>query len=143
MNHYQEKVVDALKSKGAALERAKKHAIWRFPDGTIWVTPQTPSDVRAWQNNWTDLRTRLGLNRERGVVGVRREKKTSAALLKPCRTELSDIPVRADLRTQMMRVARQLPYKYKACCPVRLELIERTVVTVFLGKIFGILRASQ
>jgi len=50
-----------LTASGAVLVRSNGHRIYRFPDGTNWVTPNTPSDWRSWKNNLADLRRRLGI----------------------------------------------------------------------------------
>lgn len=60
MDTYRERVEHLLKSNKATLIRKKKHHIWIFPSGKRWVTPSTPSDHRAWQNNYAELRLYLG-----------------------------------------------------------------------------------
>lgn len=57
-----DKVHALLRDHGAQIVRTKKHVVWRFPDGRIWVHASTPSDVKAGENNYRDLRRFLGLN---------------------------------------------------------------------------------
>lgn len=63
-----------LKEYRATMVRHKKHQVWRFPDGRIYVQASTPSDFRSAGNNLRDLRKMLGLGKERGKPGERREK---------------------------------------------------------------------
>jgi hypothetical protein len=50
-----------LRDAGATLARQRKHMIFRFRNGSIWVCPSTASDCRAWRYNLAHLRRRLGL----------------------------------------------------------------------------------
>jgi hypothetical protein len=59
----QREVFTILNDAGAVLARQRKHKIFRFQDGHIWVVPSSPSDSRAWLNNLAGLRRRLGLRR--------------------------------------------------------------------------------
>ncbi len=63
----QEQVVHLLDIGGAVLVRSNGHRVYRFPDGTNWVTPSTPSDCRSWKNNLADLRRRLGVRADKKV----------------------------------------------------------------------------
>jgi hypothetical protein len=56
-------VLMILQEAGAVLVRQRKHKIFRFQDGLIWVLPKTPSDTRAWKNNLAGLRRRLGMRK--------------------------------------------------------------------------------
>ena len=53
----------ALRDAGATLSRQRKHQIFRFRDGRIWVCPSSASDCRAWLNNLSNLRRRLNLRK--------------------------------------------------------------------------------
>jgi hypothetical protein len=61
MSGQQREVINLLRSAGATLARQKRHQVFRFRDGRIWVLPSTPGDCRAWANNLSGLRRRLGL----------------------------------------------------------------------------------
>jgi predicted RNA binding protein YcfA (HicA-like mRNA interferase family) len=61
MSSHEREILAMLNDAGARLARQRKHRIFRFPDGRIWVVPKTPSDVHAWKNNLSDLRRRLNL----------------------------------------------------------------------------------
>lgn len=74
----QREIKQLLKDHGAELERTKKHKVYRFPSGRIWVTSSSPRSDKAWKNNLSELREALGLNGERGAVGERRPKKVKA-----------------------------------------------------------------
>lgn len=50
-----EEVMRLLKEHGAVLERTKKHAVWRFPDGRSFALPTSPSRSSSWDNNLHDL----------------------------------------------------------------------------------------
>lgn len=136
MDRYEKLVTTTLKEHGAVLERQRKHAIWRLPDNSIWVTPQTASDQCSWQNNWKDLQTRLGLKREKGS-GVRREKKQKS--VKPLvRAVLSKtMPKRVgNIRDVLMSVVKRPKPVYVECFAHEREVVLRTCVTVWLGRIF-------
>lgn len=93
-----------LKDHGAIVVRKRKHKIWRFADGRIFVSPQTPSDKLAWKNQLTSLRRFLGLIPEgRGQPGERREKHISSAKKTPAITITTESPreQRADMATQL------------------------------------------
>lgn len=53
---YHAAVLELLKASGFVHEHRNRHDVWRRDDGKTWTTPLTPSDVRAWQNNHSDLR---------------------------------------------------------------------------------------
>ena len=63
MTRHEREVLAVLNDAGAVLARQRKHVIFRFPNGGIWVLPSTPGDRRAWLNNLSDLRRRLGLRK--------------------------------------------------------------------------------
>jgi hypothetical protein len=63
-----------IKEHGGRLARSKKHSVYRFPDGRIFVRAQSPSCPRSDKNSLADLRKFLGLNpASRGQPGERRE----------------------------------------------------------------------
>ena len=63
MSPQKREVLTILHNTGATLVRQKRHQIFRFPDGRIWVVPKTPSDTHAWRNNLSDLRRKLDLRK--------------------------------------------------------------------------------
>jgi hypothetical protein len=63
MSPQKREVLTILRTAGATLARQRKHQIFRFRDGKIWVLPSSPSDAHAWRNNLSDLRRRLGIQR--------------------------------------------------------------------------------
>lgn len=66
-----------LKEHGAVLHRRKKHLVWRFPDGKIFIQASTASDERSIANNLGDLKKLLGLQSEH-KEGERRVKTRTA-----------------------------------------------------------------
>ena len=71
-----EKVDGLLKSIGAVLKRRKKHEVWQLPDGGMFTRACTPSDIRADNNNLSDLKRAAGiLDPERGNPGQRRDRR--------------------------------------------------------------------
>ena len=70
-------IADLLKSSGMALERHKKHLIYRHPDGRSFALSGTPSDFRAENNQLRDLKNFLGLT-NRGPSKETPRVKTSA-----------------------------------------------------------------
>ena len=66
-------VAALLKQHRATLVRTKRHNVWKFPDGKMFTTAQTPSDIHAEDNQLRDLKRLLGLNPpDRGKPGTRR-----------------------------------------------------------------------
>jgi hypothetical protein len=57
-------VEELIRKHGGKLVRAKKHHVWRFPDGRNFVMSNTPSDIRADRNNIMNLYKFLGIERE-------------------------------------------------------------------------------
>ncbi len=70
-----DQIAQLIKEHGGVLERHIKHNVWRFPDGRVFVTAQTPGDVRAERNCLADLRRFLGVKREINKNPERKEKK--------------------------------------------------------------------
>jgi hypothetical protein len=65
MDRHEKLVKTTLKQHGAVMVRAKKHEVWRFPDGRQIVTASTPSDGgHGWKNKWSELRRMLRLDNE-------------------------------------------------------------------------------
>lgn len=69
-----DKIHELLKTHGAILERTKKHKVWRFPDGRIWVVSGSPSCIRAHRNNYHSLCGFLGVKEVRRKNPYRKEK---------------------------------------------------------------------
>lgn len=69
-----EEVEKLLKAHKAVLLRGKKHLVYQLDNGERFVTPNTPSDTAAWDNNLSDLKRILGLTSQH-KEGVRRSKK--------------------------------------------------------------------
>jgi hypothetical protein len=63
----QHEVFTILNNVGAVLVRQRKHKIFRFPSGLIWVVPCSPSDSRAWMNNLASRRRHLAVRTSRPV----------------------------------------------------------------------------
>jgi hypothetical protein len=63
-----------IEESGVKEVRHGKHPILLLPDGTTMPFPNTPSDVRSWQNTYVKLRARLGLRPEHSE-GERRPRK--------------------------------------------------------------------
>lgn len=78
-----------LKQHRAALVRTKRHNVWKFPDGRIFTTAQSPSDFRASNNQLRDLKRLLGLNGVRGVAGERRVPQNKPGVARPSRVTAS------------------------------------------------------
>lgn len=76
-----DEIHELLKSNGAVLERTKKHHIWRFPDGRIWVLPGSPRSSQSYTNNLCDLRTFLGVKKakKKSTAPKRKKAKKSPA----------------------------------------------------------------
>lgn len=117
-----------LKEHGAVLERKKKHRVYRFPSGRIWVTPSTPSGAFNWKNTLAELRVSLGLVGERGAEGVRRPKKAFKKMR--AAQAMSIIPTASvilDLRAQIgelsfTRKCFECGWKIKSKNPDRVQL---------------------
>ena len=69
-----DEVEKLLKAHNAVLLRGKKHKVYQLDTGERFITPSTPSDSLAWDNNLTDLKRILGLTAKH-KEGVRRIKK--------------------------------------------------------------------
>lgn len=70
-----DKIHELLKTHGATLERTKKHKVWRFPDGRIWVVAGTPRSSQSHRNNYHDLCDFLNSRPIRRKNPNRKEKK--------------------------------------------------------------------
>lgn len=62
---YIDKIHELLKDNGATLERTKKHKVWRFPDGRIWVVAGSPRSDNSYKTNYHDLCDFLGISNVR------------------------------------------------------------------------------
>ena len=60
---------DLIDQHGGVLVRHRKHPIYRFPGGVIFVVPATPRCPHAYANAVATLRKLLQLNGERGAEG--------------------------------------------------------------------------
>ncbi len=63
-----------LDEHGFKLQRQSKHAVWRNPEGKVWVCSVSPSDHRTYANALGDLRRMVG-GRERKPQPKPREEK--------------------------------------------------------------------
>lgn len=61
---FERETLALLKEHGAVLERSKKHRVYRFPDGKIFVMGSTWSDRFSEENNYRDLLKLLNIRRE-------------------------------------------------------------------------------
>ena len=48
-------VLRIIHENGGRLVRQKRHLVFRFPGGRMFVVPKTPSDLRAWRNSHAAL----------------------------------------------------------------------------------------
>lgn len=122
-----------LKEHGAVLERTKKHKVWSFPDGRIWVEGSTPSDVRAARNNLSDLRKMLGVKREIRK-NPERKHKTGVNGKQAYQSELKPHGKKNPFTGF---VFRSLTYHYDECYPVRIESVLMTPLWCILRNLIG------
>lgn len=54
-------VLRLIAEHGGTLVRQRKHHIYRFPSGKVFVVPNTPSDIRAWHHSMATLKRVLGM----------------------------------------------------------------------------------
>ena len=54
-------VLRLIAEHGGILVRQRKHHVYRFPSGKVFVVPNTPSDVRAWHSSLATLKRVLGM----------------------------------------------------------------------------------
>lgn len=104
-----EEVMRLLKEHGAVLERTKKHAVWRFPDGRSFALPTSPSRSSSWDNNLHDLRKLLGVNGERGAIGGRRPRKVRRKVTVKTSIEPQNNIQLRDLKSQLFQIRHKLP----------------------------------
>lgn len=103
MSHLERQIADTLEQHGATLVRQKRHNIWRFPDGRIFVQSQTPSDERTAKQQWMTLQKLLNLgDPRRGEEGERRsrpvaQKKDTIERIK----QLAEVKTSSTLRDQL------------------------------------------
>lgn len=77
MGHDKTKEIEAiLKQHEAVLKRIKKHRVWKFPDGRIFVQASTTVNWKQSAQNLADLKRLLGIQPE-FKEGERREKRPS------------------------------------------------------------------
>jgi hypothetical protein len=50
-----------LDEHGFVLQRQSKHAVWRNPEGKVWVCSVSPSDHRTYANALGDLKRTIGV----------------------------------------------------------------------------------
>lgn len=130
-----------LRDHGAVLVRQKKHQVWKFPDGKVYVQASTPSDQRAAANQLSKLRNMLGLHGERGIPGDRREKvlKVAARPIPKARLSLSaaSVPL-AGLRDSLMAVVRRSKPRHVCCFPMEKRTILVSPVSIWMDRIIRI-----
>ena len=81
-----ELVTSLIVQHGGVLRRKKKHEVWQFPNGRVFVRAATPSDHRADANNLSDLRKILGITPEPKMPGRPRPHKQRPTEPTPART---------------------------------------------------------
>ncbi len=84
-----DQVNEYLREYGAVLQRKRKHEVWKFPDGKVFVRAATPSDSRADDNNLSDLKKLLGLTKTVRTEGERREPRNKPGNLSAPRMRLT------------------------------------------------------
>jgi len=63
-------VLNLIAEHGGTLVRQRKHHIYRFPSGKVFVVPNTPSDIRAWHHSMATLKRLLGMRRPVQQAGI-------------------------------------------------------------------------
>jgi hypothetical protein len=53
------RIVDLLRENGAVERRSKKHRHWVFPDGFVWIVPNSPKSSSGYYHNLADLKKQL------------------------------------------------------------------------------------
>jgi hypothetical protein len=53
------RIVDLLRRNGAVQRRSKKHRHWVFPDGFVWIVPNSPKSSSGYHHNLADLKKEL------------------------------------------------------------------------------------
>lgn len=100
-----EQIAELIKEHGGVLERQAKHNIYRFPDGRVFVTSQTPSDRRATMNCLTVLRHFLGVKR---LINKNPDRRTKKGVAKPLyKFEVSAKPV-LDFKGKLKRALEEI-----------------------------------
>lgn len=79
---YLREIEDLLHEHHAELVRTKKHRIWKFPDGRIWVVAGSPRSDSAWKTNLHDLKKFLGISVAAKTNTERRVKKGTTRKVK-------------------------------------------------------------
>ena len=128
-------VEELLKQHGAKLVRHKKHQVWRFPDGRVYVMSSTPSDYRAEDNNLRDLRRMLGIEREIRKNPLRQEKRGTARQTFIRASSVPTATLRDKLSAAIGRKRDALPSLKKPrldCVPYGLEPLPRTPLFAIL-----------
>lgn len=77
-----ERVEELIREYGGLLVRTKRHFVYRFPDGRIFILSSTPSDSHTERNSLADLRKFLGIKRESNK-NPDRKRKTGVARFNP------------------------------------------------------------
>lgn len=131
-----EEIATLLKQHGAVLERQRKHQVWRFPDGRIYVQASTPSDsVCNDQNDLCQLRRMLGITRETNKNPQRRTKRGAPrgpVVYEPIPIRPARVKGLANLRFRSL-----VAPKYRDCFPVRIQRVPMTPVWAILLHLFG------
>lgn len=70
-----DRVAELLKEHRMVLVRDRKHQCWKHPDGRTFVMSSSPSDGMAAAQQLRSLEKFLGIQKERGKPGERRDKK--------------------------------------------------------------------
>jgi hypothetical protein len=113
-------IENILKEHGAVFHRRKKHLVWRFPDGKIFIQASTASDERSVANNLGDLKKLLGLQSEH-KEGVRRLKTRTAGRSEQSFTRHSSRSPNTSLADQLKAVGIGQRAKFEE----RIETLER------------------
>lgn len=119
------------KEHGGVLARQRKHRVWKFPDGRIFVMPSTPSDRKAEANSMSDLRRFLGIKREIVKNPDRKAKQGTGAAKAKIVTRPKK---RQDPFEGVWFRIREAPYR--ECLPVDVRMCPRTPIWAILLHLF-------
>ena len=57
------RIVRLLRESGAVLRRSKKHRHFVFPNGRVWIVPNSPKSDSGYYHNLADLKKYLSASR--------------------------------------------------------------------------------
>jgi hypothetical protein len=57
------RILRLLRKSGAVLRRSKKHRHFVFPNGRVWIVPNSPKSDSGYYHNLADLKKYLGTSK--------------------------------------------------------------------------------